>query len=100
VKRVLNNRFKRSRIGDLPQEVATEARAPRPRSWEGEIGWLFDEIQNLVEPIKRRTMDGPAGPQRGRTPKRRGPTSPADGEESMIWIKCLRFILAQRVAQL
>jgi hypothetical protein len=39
---------------------------------KGEIGWLFDEIQNLVEPIERRTMDGPAGPQRRQEPKRCG----------------------------
>jgi len=28
---------------------------------KGEIGCLFDEIQNLVEPIERRDMDGSAG---------------------------------------
>jgi hypothetical protein len=51
---------------------------------KGEIGWLFDEIQNLVEPIERRTMDGPAGPQRRQEPKRCGRShafgSPVPGE--------------------
>jgi hypothetical protein len=31
---------------------------------EGESGCLFDEIQNLVEPIERRYTDVSAGPQR------------------------------------
>jgi hypothetical protein len=31
--------------------------------WKGEIGCLFDEIQNLVEPIERPRMDVRAGPQ-------------------------------------
>jgi hypothetical protein len=39
---------------------------------EGEVGCLSDEIQDLVGPTERRTMDGPAGPQRGRMPERRG----------------------------
>jgi hypothetical protein len=29
-----------------------------PSSSEGEIGCLFDEIGNLVEPIERSAMDG------------------------------------------
>ena len=29
---------------------------------EGEIGCVFDEIQNLVEPIERPDMDVRAGP--------------------------------------
>jgi hypothetical protein len=52
---------------------------------EGEVGCLLDEIQNLVGPTERRTMDGPAGPQRGRMPVRRGraraPDSPVPGAE-------------------
>jgi hypothetical protein len=39
---------------------------------EGEGGCLFDEIQNLVEPTERLHTDVQAGPQRGRTPERRG----------------------------
>jgi hypothetical protein len=38
----------------------------------GEVGCLFDEIQNLVEPTERRTIDSPAGPQRDRMPERLG----------------------------
>jgi hypothetical protein len=49
-----------------------------------EVGCLFDEIQDLVEPTERRTMDSPAGPQRGRMPERRGRSrasdSPVPGE--------------------
>ena len=33
---------------------------------EAEVGCLFDEIQDLVKPIERPDMVGPAGPQRGR----------------------------------
>jgi hypothetical protein len=44
---------------------------------EGEVGCLFDEIQNLVEPTERPHTDVRAGPQRGRMPERRGPNSPA-----------------------
>jgi len=51
---------------------------------EGEVGCLFDEIQNLVEPTERLHMDVQAGPQRGRMPERRGraraPDSPVPGE--------------------
>ena len=51
---------------------------------EGEIGCLFDEIQNLIVPIERRTMEGPAGPQPGKTPERSGRSrafdSPVPGE--------------------
>ncbi len=50
----------------------------RPKVREGEVGCLFDEIQDLVGPTERRTMDGLAGPQRGRTPERR--------EESRLWV--------------
>jgi hypothetical protein len=32
---------------------------------KGEIGCVFDEMQNLVEPIERRYMDVSAGPHRG-----------------------------------
>jgi hypothetical protein len=32
-----------------------------PSSSEGDIGCLFDEISNLVEPIERPVMDGWAG---------------------------------------
>jgi len=35
--------------------------APRPKVWEGEVGCLFDEIQNLVGPTERRTIDSPQG---------------------------------------
>jgi hypothetical protein len=34
-------------------DVETDARALRPRIREGEIGCLFDEIQNLVEPRQK-----------------------------------------------
>ena len=37
----------------------------------GEIGCIFDEIQNLVEPIERRYMDVSAGPQPGRVSRMR-----------------------------
>jgi len=51
---------------------------------EGEVRCLLDEIQDLVEPTERRTMDGPAGPQRGRMPERGGQShasnSPSPGE--------------------
>ena len=33
----------------------------------GEVGCLFDEIGNLVEPTERRHKEVPAGPQRGRS---------------------------------
>ena len=60
------------------RDVATD------RVREGEIGCVFDEIKNLVEPIERRAMEGPAGPQRGRMPKRSGRSrasgSPSPGE--------------------
>jgi hypothetical protein len=39
---------------------------------EGEVGCLFDEIHNLVEPTERLHTDVQAGPQRGRMPERRG----------------------------
>jgi hypothetical protein len=39
---------------------------------KGEVGWLFDEVQNLVEPTERLHTDVEAGAQRGRTPERRG----------------------------
>jgi hypothetical protein len=39
---------------------------------KGEVGCLFDEIQNLVEPTERLHTDVQAGPQRGRMPERRG----------------------------
>jgi hypothetical protein len=32
----------------------------------GEVGCLFDEIGNLVEPTERRHKEVPAGPQRSR----------------------------------
>jgi hypothetical protein len=35
------------RIPELRQDVATD------EVREGEIGWIFDEIRNLVEPIDR-----------------------------------------------
>jgi hypothetical protein len=49
------------------RDVATESKALWTRVREGEIGCLFDEIQNLVEPIERLHMDVQAGPQRGRS---------------------------------
>jgi hypothetical protein len=51
---------------NLRQEVATD------QVRKGEIGCLFVEIQNLVEPIERSHKDVGAGPQRGRIPERRG----------------------------
>jgi hypothetical protein len=85
---------------------ASRARAPdspMPGEGMGEVGCLFDEMGNLVEPTERRYMDVPAGPQRGMTttrsvverlqgdpegvrhevpnnPKRSGPNGPADEE--------------------
>jgi hypothetical protein len=54
---------------------------------KGEGGWIFDEIQNLVEPIERRYMDVSAGPQRGRMPERSGRShasnSPVPGAEEL-----------------
>jgi hypothetical protein len=50
----------------LLQDAATDAVR------EGEVGCLFDEIQHLVGPTERRTMDSQAGPQRSRMPERRG----------------------------
>jgi hypothetical protein len=51
---------------------------------EGEIGRLYDEIENLVEPIERPDMDVRAGPQRDRMSERRGQShafdSPVPGE--------------------
>src|ERR1700728_4184241 len=47
-------------------EVATEGVG------KGEVGCLFDEIQNLVEPAERLHTDVQGGPQRGRMPERRG----------------------------
>jgi hypothetical protein len=55
--------------------LRSEAMALRLRVREGEIGCIFDEIQNLVEPIERpqrgeshavnaEPMEGSAGPQR------------------------------------
>ena len=65
-------------------DTATESSASSARVREGEIGCVFDEIQNLVEPIERLHMDVQAGPQRGRTPERRdrarAPDSPPPGE--------------------
>jgi hypothetical protein len=45
---------------------------------EGEVGCLSDEIQNLVGPTECRTMNGPAGPRRG---KDAGASPP----ESRLW---------------
>ena len=44
---------------------------------KGEVGCIFDEISNLVEPNERPDTDVRAGLQRGRTPKRRSTNSPA-----------------------
>jgi hypothetical protein len=45
---------------------------------EGEGGWVFDEIQNLVEPTERLHRDVQPGPQRGRMPERRGQSHASD----------------------
>jgi hypothetical protein len=42
---------------------------PRPRSGRVRAD-AFRRDKNLVEPIERRTRDGPAGPQRRQEPKR------------------------------
>jgi hypothetical protein len=68
---------------------ASRARAPdspMPGECMGEGGCLFDEIGKLVEPTERPHTDVRAGPQRGRTPKRRGTNSPANGEQQTVYI--------------
>jgi hypothetical protein len=73
---------RRPRTGSaLPRQ---ERRSPRKELWsiewiraqiaartqqrtavrKGEVGCLFDEIRDLVEPTERRDMDGSTGPQR------------------------------------
>jgi len=42
----------------------------------GEVGCLFDEIGNLVDPTERRYMDVPAGPQRGMDAEASRPEQP------------------------
>jgi hypothetical protein len=56
-----------SAAGKRRDAVATDRWAGSTKIREGEIGCVFDEIQNLVEPIERRYMDGSAGRQRGRS---------------------------------
>src|ERR1700730_2480668 len=46
-------------------KFASDSKASWLRVRKGEVGCLFDEIQNLVEPTERQGMDGLAGPQRG-----------------------------------
>jgi len=62
----------------LLQEVATD------EVREGEGGYLFDEMQDLVEPTERLHMDVQARPQRSRDAERRGRShafdSPVPGE--------------------
>jgi hypothetical protein len=53
------------------REVATD-RQSAATEIRGEIGGLFDEIQNLVEPIKRSQKELRAAPQQGRMPERGG----------------------------
>ena len=57
--------------------------SPMPGEGMGEVGCIFDEMSNLVEPTERRYMDVPAGPQRShgwRSVAAR--TARPDGEQS------------------
>jgi hypothetical protein len=51
----------RESSANCDREVATDRWASTTESRKGEIGCGFDEIQNLVELIERRDMDGSAG---------------------------------------
>jgi hypothetical protein len=45
----------------MPERSGQSHASESPPSSEGEIGCLFDEIQNLVEPIERPHKDVRAG---------------------------------------
>ncbi len=87
VRRIATPRMDRFRsdipLTPLPGAFATR-KWQRTQVREGEVGCLFDEIRNLVEPTERLHMDVQAGPQRGRMPKRcgraRASDSPVPGE--------------------
>jgi hypothetical protein len=83
----------------MSREDRSRASGPSLRS-EGESGCLLDEIQNPVEPIERRTMDGPAGPQRGTMPERCGRShafdSPVPGEHMGEQHACERQYMGEQ----
>jgi hypothetical protein len=63
------------RCGQFGGDLARAPNSPMLVECRGEVGCVFDEIGNLVEPNERPDMDVRGGPQRGRMPERRGTNS-------------------------
>jgi len=66
-------------LGGEAAQTASRSRASgSPLPGDGEGGWISDEIDNLVEPTERPSMDGRAGSTshgwRGVRPERPGQT--------------------------
>jgi hypothetical protein len=68
-------------VREATQSHASES--PSPGEDTGEVGCLFDEIGNLVEPTERPDMDVPAGPQRGMDAEASRPERPGHRRTAM-----------------